>query len=101
MVYIVFIFHLSFLTILLAIVGIFSQTTVQLLLVVVGVVFLQGLVLVSLGSSMIGSYLMIIYIGAIVVLFAFCILFINSKELTRGSRELVKKALCLLVVLGA
>ena len=101
MVYIVFIFHLSFLTILLAIVGVFSQTTVQLLLVVVGVVFLQGLLLVSLGSSMIGSYLMIIYIGAIVILFAFCILFINSKELTRGSRELVKKALCLLVVLGA
>lgn len=99
MVYIIFIFHLSFLSILLAVVGIFSHTTVQLLLVVVGIVFLQGLILIGLGSSMIGSYLMIIYIGAIVILFAFCILFINSRELMEGNKEIMKRALYFLVIL--
>ena len=101
MVYIAFVFHLSFLSILLAVVGVFSRTTVQLLLIVVGIVFLQGLLLISLGSSMIGSYLMIIYIGAIVILFAFCILFINSKELMEGNREIMRKVLCLLTALTA
>ena len=99
MVYIIFVLHLSILGIILAVIGMFSRTTVQLLLVVVGIVFLQGLLLISIGSSMIGSYLMIIYIGAIVILFAFCILFINSKELTESNIGVVKKISCLLLAL--
>ena len=99
MVYIIFILHLSVLGIVLAVVGTFSRTTVQLLLVVVGIVFLQGLLLISIGSSMIGSYLMIIYIGAIVILFAFCILFINSKELTESNTGIMKKLSSLLLAL--
>lgn len=99
MVYIIFVLHLSILGIILAVIGMFSRTTVQLLLVVVGIVFLQGLLLISIGSSMIGSYLMIIYIGAIVILFAFCILFINSKELTESNIGIVKKISCLLLAL--
>ena len=99
MVYIIFILHLSVLGIVLAVIGTFSRTTVQLLLVVVGIVFLQGLLLISIGSSMIGSYLMIIYIGAIVILFAFCILFINSKELTESNTGIMKKLSSLLLAL--
>ena len=99
MVYIIFILHLSVLGIVLAVVGTFSRTTVQLLLVVVGIVFLQGLLLISIGSSMIGSYLMIIYIGAIVILFAFCMLFINSKELTESNTGIMKKLSSLLLAL--
>lgn len=99
MVYIIFILHLSVLGIALAVIGTFSRTTVQLLLVVVGIVFLQGLLLISIGSSMIGSYLMIIYIGAIVILFAFCILFINSKELTENNTGIIKKLSSLFLAL--
>ena len=80
MIYIAYIIHLSFFTLVAIFLGIFSQTTIQLLLVVVIIVFFQGLILIAIGNSIIGSYLMIIYIGAIVILFAFCILFINSKE---------------------
>lgn len=82
MLYIIFLLHLSFLPLLAIFIGLFSQTTIQLLLVVVVIVFTLGLVLLCLGNSIIGSYIIIIYIGAIVILFAFCILFINSKEAT-------------------
>lgn len=80
MIYLIFLLHLSTLPLIAIFIGLFSKTTIQLLLVVVIVVFIQGLVLLSLGNSIIGSYIIIIYIGAIVILFAFCILFINSKE---------------------
>ena len=80
MLYIAYLIHLSFFTIIAIFMGIFSKTTIQLLLVVVIIVFFQGLILIALGNSIIGTYLMIIYIGAIVILFAFCILFINTKE---------------------
>jgi len=56
-----------------------SPSTIKLLISLVIITFFQGLSLISLGVSILGIYLIIIYIGAIVILFAFCILFINSE----------------------
>lgn len=100
MIYITLVFNLSFLSLVLAFIAVFSVTTIQLLLTVVGIVFIQGLILISLGSSIIGSYIMIIYIGAIVILFAFCILFINSKEIKGDYKNYIKKLLYLVIVLS-
>ena len=100
MIYIFYVFHLSILNLILLIIGIFSQTTIQLLLVLVGIVFIQGLVLIGLGVSMIGTYIMIIYIGAIVILFAFCILFINSKEITEKEKNPIKNLSYLIILLA-
>lgn len=83
MYFISFIFSLNFISFVFIILGIFSISTVQLLLVMVMIVFIQGMVLIGSGGGLIGSYLIIIYIGAIVILFAFCILFINTKENTK------------------
>ena len=99
MVYIIFMLNLSFLSLVLTFIGLFSVTTIQLLLVVVGIVFIQGLILISLGSSIIGTYIMIIYIGAIVILFAFCILFINSKEIKENYKNFIKKLFYLIIIL--
>lgn len=56
-----------------------SPSTIKLLISLVIITFFQGLSLICLGVSILGIYLIIIYIGAIVILFAFCILFINSE----------------------
>jgi NADH:ubiquinone oxidoreductase subunit 6 (subunit J) len=87
MIFLAFLLHLSFFILITVVIGIYANTTIQLLLVVIVVVFLQGLILLSLGNSIIGSYIIIIYIGAIVILFAFCILFINTKELVKENKK--------------
>lgn len=81
MIYLICIINLNIISLISIVIGVHCNTTIQLLLVVVIIVFTQGISLITIGSSIIGSYLIIIYIGAIVILFAFCILFINSKEL--------------------
>ena len=80
MIYIIFILHLFILILFFISVTIFKSSSTNLLLLMVCLVFFNGLILINLGNSLLGIYLIIIYIGAIVILFSFCILFLNLKE---------------------
>lgn len=70
---------LNILSLIILTLNIKSPSTIKLLISLVIITFFQGLSLICLGVSILGIYLIIIYIGAIVILFAFCILFINSE----------------------
>jgi len=60
-----------------------SNSIIKLLISLVIITLFQGLSLICLGVSILGIYLIIIYIGAIVILFAFCILFINNESIEK------------------
>ena len=59
---------------------ILTNSTIILLLNIIFIIFIQGLNLLLLGINIFSIYLIIIYIGAIVILFSFMILFINWIE---------------------
>jgi len=60
-----------------------SNSIIKLLISLVIITLFQGLSLICLGVSILGIYLIVIYIGAIVILFAFCILFINNEPIEK------------------
>ena len=57
-----------------------TNESVNKLISFVIIVFFQGLILLSLGSNILSLFLIIIYVGAIAILFCFMIYFINMQK---------------------
>ena len=71
---------INFLSVFAGLLTLFSSSTINLLLLIVLITFFQGINLLLLGANMLSLYLIIIYLGAIVILFSFMVLFINWEE---------------------
>ena len=71
---------INFLSVFAGLFTLFSSSTINLLLLIVLITFFQGVNLLLLGANMLSLYLIIIYLGAIVILFSFMVLFINWEE---------------------
>nr|YP_010889924.1 NADH dehydrogenase subunit 6 [Diphyes dispar]WJJ69884.1 NADH dehydrogenase subunit 6 [Diphyes dispar] len=90
---------LNFLSVLAGLLTLFSSSTVNLLLLIVIITFFQGLNLLLLGANMLSLYLIIIYLGAIVILFSFMVLFINWEEEIKRFRTKIKVILLFMAIL--
>lgn len=90
---------LNFLSVLAGFLTLFSSSTVNLLLLIVIITFFQGLNLLLLGANMLSLYLIIIYLGAIVILFSFMVLFINWEEEIKRFRTKIKVILLFMAIL--
>lgn len=81
---------LNFLSVFAGLLSLFSSSTINLLLLIVIITFFQGINLLLLGANMLSLYLIIIYLGAIVILFSFMVLFINWEEETNNFKTSLK-----------
>ena len=81
---------LNFLSVFAGLLTMYSSTTINLLLLIVIITFFQGINLLLLGANLISLYLMIIYLGAIVILFSFMVLFINWEEQIKTLKSTLK-----------
>lgn len=77
-------FFISLVTVISGTLSIFAGSTINLLLYVVIIIFSQGVSLLMLSTNIVSLYLIIVYLGAIVILFSFMILFVNWKGETRS-----------------
>lgn len=66
--------------------GLLSTSIINFLLYTVLVILFQGLALLLVKNTILGLYLLIVYLGAIVILFAFMVLFVNNS-LTKNYSE--------------
>lgn len=73
-------FFINIISILAGVCSIFATSTINLLLYIVVIIFSQGISLLMLSTNIISLYLIIVYLGAIVILFSFMILFVNWKS---------------------
>ena len=71
---------LSFISLTLLLLSFFHVSTINLLLNIVFILFFQSVNGLLLGINIFSLYLIIIYLGAIVILFSFMVLFINILE---------------------
>nr|YP_010889932.1 NADH dehydrogenase subunit 6 [Abylopsis tetragona]WJJ69893.1 NADH dehydrogenase subunit 6 [Abylopsis tetragona] len=71
---------LSFISLTLLLLSFFHNSIINLLLNIVFILFLQSINGLLIGINIFSLYLIIIYLGAIVILFSFMILFINISE---------------------
>ena len=60
--------------------SVFASSTINLLLYIVIIILSQGISLLMLSTNIISLYLIIVYLGAIVILFSFMILFVNWRN---------------------
>lgn len=81
---------INFLSVFAGLLTLFSSSTINLLLLMVLITFFQGINLLLLGANMLSLYLIIIYLGAIVILFSFMVLFINWEEEIKNFKTSLK-----------
>ena len=81
---------INFLSVFAGLLTLFSSSTINLLLLMVSITFFQGINLLLLGANMLSLYLIIIYLGAIVILFSFMVLFINWEEEIKNFKTSLK-----------
>ena len=76
----IFILLTNMIIIVTSIIFLSTNESVNKLISFVIIVFFQGLILLSLGSNILSLFLIIIYVGAIAILFCFMIYFINMQK---------------------
>ena len=91
-------FLINLVSIFASVCSIFVSSTINLLLYIVIIIFSQGMSLLMMSTNIISLYLIIVYLGAIVILFSFMILFVNWKDETPSLNPLYQ-ALSFVVLL--
>ena len=79
-------FYLAIVMIISGILAVFSKNTIHALLWVLVLIIHQAFLLISLGSPFLGAVQIIVYAGAIIVLFLFVVYLINLRKEIQSKR---------------